>query len=346
MTPRRLTPSAAAALLLVWAGPASAAGQNATPAAPATAAEPTVHRTTGSRVAIGRSIHVARDEEVSDVVVVVGGSLRIDGRVRDGVFVVGGDVTLGPDAEVRGDVVLVGGRLTRDPKARLRGSVSDVSFGDWTGWSIGGLGLPTVRIGEVGPWLTLFGTVFRLSLLAVLMAAVLLVARAPVARIGRSAGAEPVRAFVVGLLAVIGFVPALVAASIGLIITLIGIPLVALLVPLAFAAAFVALLLGFTALVCRFGEWIEDRLGWRSNNAYVATIIGLAVVVAPTVLARIAGLGSGSLGGVALAFLLVGIVVEATLWVTGVGAALLTGFGRWSTAPPPLPGGTVVPARA
>lgn len=345
MTTRRLTHSAAAALLLVWAGVASAAGQNTTPAAPATA-DPTIHRTTGSRVAIGRSIHVARDEEVSDVVVVVGGSLRIDGRVRDGVVVIGGDVALGPDADVRGDVVLVGGQLTRDPGARLRGSVSDVSFGDWTGWSIGGLWLPTFTIGEVGPWLTLFGTVFRVSLLAVLMAAVLLLARAPVARVGRSAGAEPVRAFVLGLLAIVAFVPALVAASIGLIVTLIGIPLVALLVPLAFAAAFLALVLGFTAVVCRFGEWIEDRLGWRSNNAYVATMLGLAVVVAPTVLARVAGLGSGVLSGVALGFLLVGICIEALLWVTGVGAALMTGFGRWSTSPPPVPGGSVVPARA
>ena len=46
-----------------------------------------VYRTTGSRVAIGRSIRIAGDEEVSDVVVVIGGSLRVDGRVRDGVVV-------------------------------------------------------------------------------------------------------------------------------------------------------------------------------------------------------------------------------------------------------------------
>jgi hypothetical protein len=152
---------------------------------------PRVYRTTGARVAIGRSIRIAADEEVTDAVVVVGGSLRIDGRVRDGVVVIGGDVDLGPQSDVRGDVVLVGGRLTRASGAQLRGSVSDVSFGDWGTWSWGGFTVPRVRFGEFGGWLSLFGAMFRISLLAILMAIVLLVARAPVARVGQAAAAEP-----------------------------------------------------------------------------------------------------------------------------------------------------------
>src|SRR6186713_2327757 len=81
--------------------------------------DPTVYRTTGARIAFAQDIRIERDEEVSDAVVVVGGSATIDGRVRDGVVVVGGDLHLSSTADVRGDVVLVGGRLTRDAGAQL-----------------------------------------------------------------------------------------------------------------------------------------------------------------------------------------------------------------------------------
>lgn len=313
------------------------AAQNATPPAPPPSDRTEVYRTTGSRIAIGRSIQIPRGEEVSDVVVAVGGSVRVDGRVRDGIVVIGGDVELGPQADVRGDVVLVGGRLTREPGAQLRGSVSDVSFGDWGSWSWGGLSLPGIDVGQVGRWLTLLGAVFRIALLALVMALVLMVARAPVARIGRSAGAEPARAFLVGLAAAIFFVPLLIAACIALVFTIVGIPLVAVLVPGALSLAFVALTLGFTAMACRIGEWVEDRFGWRGHSALLATTIGLMIIVGPTMLSRVLGLGSGPVGGLAFALLMAGLAFESVVWTIGLGATLMTGFGRWSTAPPPVP---------
>lgn len=328
---------AAAIALLVSATLSSAKAQITAEAPNQPSDQPQVYRTTGSRVAIGRSIHVPRDEEVTDAVVVIGGSLRIDGRVRDGVVVVGGNVDLGPQADVRGDVVLVGGRLSREAGAQLRGSVSDVSFGDWGSWSLGGLSLPTVDFGDFGRWMSLFGAVFRISLLAVLMAFILLVARAPVARVGRAAGAEPARAFLLGLAAEILFVPALIVVSIGLIVTIIGIPIVAILVPAAFFMGFIALMLGFTALACRIGEWVEDRLGWRGNSAFLATAIGLLLIVGPTMVSRMMGLAPAPLRYAAFGLLLSGVLIEFLIWTIGLGATLMTGFGRWSTAPPPVP---------
>jgi hypothetical protein len=73
---------------------------------------PQTYRLTGSRIAVGQDVVVSRDEEVSDAVVVIGGSLRVEGRVRDGILVVGGDVHLSPSADVTGDVALVGGTMT------------------------------------------------------------------------------------------------------------------------------------------------------------------------------------------------------------------------------------------
>jgi hypothetical protein len=300
------------------------------------------YRLTGTRLALGQDIHIEKDEEVVDAAVVVGGSVVVDGRVRDGIVVVGGNLRLTSTADVRGDIVLVGGQLQRDPGARHLGSVNYVSFGDWSRRTFGVIPTFTFgNFGEFGRWLSLAGTFARVSLLAVLMAVMLVIARPAVARSGRAAVAEPVRAFLVGLAAEIFFVPFVVAASIGLAITIIGIPFVALLVPIAIAVAIFALVLGFTSLACRLGEWVEDRLGWQPGNAFLATAIGFILIMGPTLAARLAGVGPDALQPAAFGLLMVGLAVEFAAWTIGLGATVLTGLGRWHTVPPPI---TVTPA--
>ena len=295
--------------------------------------DPTTYRVTGTRIAIGQDVRIERDEEVSDAVVVIGGNLIVDGRVRDGIVVAGGDVHLSSTADVRGDLVVAGGRLTRDAGARQLGSVSYVSLGDW--WRNNTWWWPTIRFGEVGRWVSLFGTVARVAVIGLLMIILLALGRAAVARTGRAAFAEPGRSFLIGLAAEIFFVPFLVAASIGLIITIIGIPFVAVLVPIAILLLIFAFVLGFTAVACRLGEWVEDRLGWQPGNAFVATAIGFVILLAPTLIARLTDFvpfGSPA----AYALLAVGIVVEFVAWTMGLGAAITTGLGRWYTVPPPI----------
>jgi hypothetical protein len=293
----------------------------------------TTYRVTGTRIAIGQDVRIERDEEVSEAVIVVGGNLLIDGRVREGVVVAGGDVHLSSTADVRGDLVVAGGRLTRDAGSRQLGSVSYVSFGDW--WRNNTWWWPTIRFGEVGRWVSLFGTVARVAVLGLLMMIMLALGRAAVARTGRAAFAEPGRALLIGLAAEIFFVPFLVAASIGRIITIIGIPFVAVLVPIAILLLVFAFVLGFTSVACRLGEWVEDKLGWQPGNAFVATAIGFLILLAPTLLARFADFvpfGSAA----AYALLAVGIVVEFGAWTMGLGSAIITGLGRWYTVPPPI----------
>ena len=299
--------------------------------------ETTTYRLTGTRIAFGQDIRVERDEEVTDAAIVIGGSLTIDGRVRDGVVVVGGDLHLSATSDVRGEIVIVGGRLTRDAGARQSGSINYISFGEWSrrqfGW------FPSIRFGEAGRWLSLAGTMARVSVLAVLMAVILIVARVPVARVGRAALAEPLRAFLIGLAAEVFFLPFLIAASIGLAITIIGIPFVALLVPIAIVLAVFAFLLGFTALACRVGEWVEDRLGWQPGNAFVATAIGSMILLGPTLLARFVDIATWSDSPITFLMVAIGLTVEFIAWTMGVGAAIITGLGRWYTVPPPITSG-------
>jgi hypothetical protein len=332
----------AALLVLVVAFAASPQAQDRSPNVTARADQPRVYRTIETRVAIGRSITVAADEEVSDAVVVIGGSVRVDGHIRDNLVVVAGNATLGPQAVVRGDVVVVGGRLTREPGAQLRGSITDVTLGEWAPWQFGDWYIPAFDFGDFGRWVALFGTVFRISLLAVVMAILLIVARAPVARIGLAAAATPARAFITGLAAEVFFLPLLVVGSLALIVTIIGIPLVVVFVPLAILIGVLAMALGFTALATRIGEWIEDRFGWQGHNAFVAAALGLLVVVGPSLVSRMLGLAPG-VGVAGFLLLMTGVIVEFVVWTIGLGATLLTGFGRWSTVPPPVPPPSTMP---
>jgi len=310
--------------------------QSPSPPPPAPTEAPVTYKLTGTRIAIGQDVDVAADEEVQDGVVAIGGSLRVEGRLRNGAVVVGGNIHLLPTAEVGGDLVLVGGTLIRDQGAQVAGSVSYVSIGEWSR----SLGLfdwrPRLQFGRASRWLSLAATVFRITVLAMLMVVVLVIARAPVARVGRAAAAEPVRAAIVGLAAEVLFLPFLLIGSIALGLTIIGLPIVILLIPVAFLLAFVALILGYTALACRLGEWLEDRLGWRPHSAYLATAMGLALIVMPTLAARLLGVAPEPLRMAAFGVLVAGVAAEFLVWTIGLGATLMTGFGRWNTAPPPI----------
>jgi hypothetical protein len=168
------------------------------------------------------------------------------------------------------------------------------------------------------------------------------IARAPVARIANAAAAAPARAFVTGLVAEIFFIPVLIVACITLIVTIIGIPLAVVLIPLAILTGAAAMVFGFTALATRVGEWLEDRLGWRGHNAFLAAALGLIVIVAPTLVATMLDVTPG-VGVAGFFLLLIGMVVEFCVWTMGLGATLLTGFGRWSTVPPPVPPPSALP---
>lgn len=331
---RQAACAAAVAALLIFADLiADAHSQPETP----DAAIGRVFRTTDVRAAIGRDLQIAADEEVLDGVAVVGGSLRVDGRVRGGALVVGGDVHLGPQALVSGDLVLVGGQLYRDESARLHGSVNHVTVGTGPWWSSGVVRGWPLGSYEVRRWAGLAGTLVRVATLAVLMGLVLLIARGPVARVARAAAAEPGRAIAVGLVAELLFVPLLVIGSVALAITIVGLPLLLLLLPLAILTGVAAMLLGFTALSYQIGDWVRGRLGWRVGSAAVATAIGLLLIVGPTLLARTLGVAPEPLRYAAFAMLIAGMVVEFAAWTVGLGAALITRCGRRATVPPPVP---------
>ncbi len=291
------------------------------------------------RVRIGGSVSVAADEVVEGDVVAIGGSASVDGEVHGDVVAVGGNITLGPRASVDENVVVVGGVLNRDPSARIGGRIQQIGVGPfrmgrwaWAGPLVGRWG------SMVGGAFAFVATLARLVILCLFSALVVLLGHDYMEKVGMRAAAEPVKAGIIGLLAQLLFLPALVITIVVFVITIIGIPLL-ILIPFALLGLLVVALVGFAGVAYRLGGLVSSRLGWPSDNRYRVTITGVVLLMAPVLLARVAGLGGGVMFPMTFALGLIGAAVEYLAWTVGFGAVALSRFAR----PPMLPPAPAAP---
>ncbi len=321
------------------------------PAPPGTAApewtpepERTFHRQVDARVRIFGDVTVGKDEQVNGAVVTIGGSARVDGRVRDDVVAIGGNVRLGPHAEVFGDVVSVGGTIERDPGAVVGGRSNEVAVSypgfrirpDWQlHW------LPW-REGYAWPAVRLFGTLVRMALFALLAVLIVLVVPQAVRRVEFAAMSQPWKSALAGLLAQLFFLPFVVLVIVVLAISIIGIPLLVL-VPFGVLAFFGALILGFTGAVSGLARAAWRRPSGEAPGPLVLLAAGLAAVWALTLAGRVLGLAGGPVTAAAVTLIFVGALVEYGAWTVGLGAVLITRFGRRG---PVAPDPYVVPSAA
>lgn len=299
-----------------------------------------VYRRTGARLALGKSITVAEDEDVTEAVVALGGSVRIEGRVRDEVVVVGGDLELAPTAEVRGDISVIGGTVTMAAGSRHTGQLHHGMARGFPEWSWPPVNWSWIGLGGAARWLSLAGTLTRVALLALAVAIVAFVAGGRVTRIGAAAAATPWRAGLIGFGTQLLFIPALIALAIAMAVTIVGLPFVAVVIPLAVVTMALTMLIGFTSLAQRVGQAIGRRAGWAVDGAVWAAVFGLGVIVMATVLARLVGMAPEPARVLTLVLLGLGTAVEYVAWTVGLGAAVMTGVGKWAVVPPPLPAQT------
>jgi len=281
------------------------------------------------RVRFGESVTIGPGEIVDGDVAVIGGSAHIEGTVRGDVVAVGGNIDIGPRAIVEGDVTVVGGSVHRADGARIDGNVKDVSFGrafqdsfkpsNWSRrWSMG----------NVSPTFAFIATITRVVVTSLLAALVVLLAGTQVDRIGLRAAAEPIKAGVIGFLAQLLFLPLLIVTVLVLVVTVFGIPLLVLIPFLVLGLALIALV-GFTSVARLLGQRVGERLGWTNPSPYFTTVAGIAAIVSPLLLARLA-LVAGGTGVSALWHVLAfcGLFVEYLAWTVGFGAVALARFGK------------------
>lgn len=317
-----------------------------------------------SRVVVGSSVTVREGEEVAEVVaiggsvtvdgdvagdaVAIGGRARVDGTVSGGVVSVGSSVHLGEDAEVGGDVVSVGGKIHSAPGARVHGQTTEVNV--LSGW--------------VGPWLSgwdwefddhrprsyfdgavgdLIGTTVRAVLLGIAGLLLILFGRRRFERAAAYAGAEPLKAGLVGLVVLFMSVPLLVVLALVLAVSVIGIPLI-LLLPFLFLGLILLALFGYLAVAYQLGRWSQNRFGWRVLEPVAALVIGLVWLHGWSFMADLLDILDGPhdlAGFLVLLLALFGCLLKLGAWSVGLGSMLLTA-GRGSTpvatgALPPVP---------
>lgn len=327
--------------------PAAPATAPPTPETADTMARPQVRD--GDLVRFGGGVTVSKDERIQGEVVAIFGGADIDGEVTRDVTVIMGPLNLGPNAVVRGNVTVVGGPLNRAAGAMVSGKIDEVGIGN-QGLTPGGVipdrGARGARFRDRfrlfgGPVGSLAGTITRIALLVLLGLVAVAFGRAAIEQIGDRAAISPVRAGLVGLLAEILFVPALVALVVVLAVSIVGIPLL-LLVPFGVGAVMLLMLVGFAGAAYHVGVQVTRRVGLGERGAYLSLTIGVITVAGLTFIARLAWLAGGGVIGVPLAGL--GYLVEYLAWTIGFGALILTWFDRRhapapepATPPPPIP---------
>lgn len=318
-----------------------------------------MHRGDGdARVVMGTPVHVRAGESTGDVVAIgggitvegevmgdavsVGGSEDITGLVSGNAVSVGGTVRLGPNARVMGDVVSVGGSVEREPGAEILGKVTEVSLwqglsmGTWSGnwnWRRGSLGFDGGNSYFDGSLLRFVRCIVFVLVLILLGALASVIARHPLERTSAMAGAQPWKAGIVGLLAVIFFVPAAIIVLILLAVSIIGIPLI-LLWPFAIIGCFFAAFFGYIASAHALARWSENRFGWRIQGPVTTVVLGLFLLHGAWLMARLVDVvdSSRNVGGfLRLILLLFWCLVNIGAFFVGIGAVILA--RRRGTAP-------------
>ena len=264
----------------------------------------------GLLLVTGGHVDLRAGSRVGGPVVLLGGSLAIDGDVDGDVLAPGGDLRLGPSARVAGDLgvatdLAAGGSFEAHSAATVVGATrvglgslpSAVDAGRWRGW------------GRVG--------------LQALVVAALAAAWAFLAPRRLAAMAEATTAHVV------------VAASLGVLTF--GLGLVAVVV-MAFTLVLIPVALGALAVggVAVASGW--SALGfalmrrWVGRTATSATARWLAA--RPVALAAAGGVGVATAMGLVERVPVVGGAAAVAVAVTALGAVALTGFGGRRYRPP------------
>jgi len=274
-------------------------------------------------VVTGKNAELKRGE-TANVVVVIGGSAKIDGRVTDTVTVIGGNaeingevdhevvavmgnVIVGPEAKLHGDVVAAGGRVEVAPGGQVDRRPVEVDLSAWgirspewvTNWLAHCVLMLRPLSFQVG-WIWAVAAGF--SLLYFLVA--LLFPR-PVRACVEELDRRPATTFLLGLLTKL-LVPLLFLL---LIVTVIGI----LVLPFVIAALFLGTVVGKVALI----EWFGLKLGrlfGRSPSPVLekplaAFLLGLLLIT--------------------LLYLIpvIGLLTSLAISIWGLGAAVTAAFG-------------------
>ena len=277
-------------------------------------------------VTFAKSINVAQDELVNGDVVAFGSDINIEGKVMGDVAAIFGDVTLGPDAIVNGQVVSILGSVTKEEGAVVRGETAVV------GRSHHGRSGPGL-VWAWGPPLGkgLFGASAKIILFIVLVLLMLLILYFISGRMKRAAAylsGSFLKSLGIGILVLFPGTLCVVALTIILAITIVGIPVAVLLVMSLFALS----VLGFFTSALGLGAFVSRKLNIEGDSPYVHGIIGLFLLSIVGIIASFMSLNP-FFGPMSAVLRVLGFFINFAALVLGIGAFIASKGGSRSPLP-------------
>lgn len=244
-------------------------------------------------IKIGQNVVVMPGGEVKTAIA-VGGSVTVNGRVKEDVVAVGGNVSLGETALVGGRVVAVGGKVEKAPGAIVKGEITEVSFP--AGMSMSGV-LKNSGIIKALAVLSLLAFIGFLILVVVLVA----LFTPQLGKVSAAVEKQLIKTFFTGLLAIILFVPVIIVLA----VSIVGIVLIPVWV-VVFAAAG---LFGYIGAAHFVGKKIFHAFKFKGKPMMLEALSGVIILC-------LIGL---------VPFL--GFMVKVVIGCCGLGAVALTRFG-------------------
>jgi hypothetical protein len=269
-------------------------------------------------VRFGEDVHVPYFELVRGNVVVIGGDLRIDGKVMGDVVNIFGRTTLSSSAIVNGEVLTIMGHLARADDAVIGGETVTVG-GEGCGafaWPFASFGSGLIRI---------LGKVVVFVIMALLLLIVVYFLRDRMKRTSTLVFGSFLKSLGVGFLVVfVGTILVAVLAAI-LAITIIGIP-VSILLILSLVALIV---IGYFVSALALGEFLVAKLSIDVDSPLVQGLIGLFALALLGLISSIMFFNP-FLMPVRVLFRSVGAFINFLAVLAGVGAFVLSRAGGFS----------------
>jgi hypothetical protein len=255
-------------------------------------------------VVVGKSATIEANQTV-DEAVVLGGSLRVKGKVDGDAVAIGGSITLEPGSVVEGDAVAVGGKIKVESGATLRGDRTSIS-GPFSTLIAGLVKNAKKKDGNIKidfPDFGFWGKV--MTGLAIFLLGLLFLTFMPkkMDKMKQIMNHRPGASALGGLAIVFGFVPLLVL----LCITLIGIPLV----PVAILLAAVMFVLGLSVLAI----WLGERIPLFQDRK--TPVVGLALGVGVLILVQMIPFVGGALYTLGMIFAAGSVLISRFGFVNG-----------------------------
>lgn len=313
------------------------------------------------RIHVGEDVVIPDGSVVDGSLVVIEGTLRVEGEVRGDVVVVDGAIEVLESGVVEGEARIADARVLRNV-GTIRGGLVDVLEEEREleeevrdrlrdeiraeirrdlrneirqvtrmehddGFSIMTPFYAVMR--GVGGVLEKMVTIFILSLVG---AGFLAFASENMETIAETARRSPGRSAMVGLAGSFLLVPVWILGLIALLVSIVGIPVAIAWAPLFPVAAGLAALLGYLAVAQNAGEWLADSsfpwTGWiRKSNPVFTLVGGLVGLALAFIVAHLVSI-LPFLGFIGDLLFVAGVIITVVAIQIGFGAVLLTRGGR------------------